>query len=116
MLLKSRGMLFENDEKALAFLSRVSYFRLKYYWMDMLDEQTEHDFYAGSSFWQVVKRYEFDRRMRQILFNAVDFAGFDFSCSHINGVGDMTELESVGGAQINKDTVLTVNHHDGKTG
>lgn len=71
MLLKSRGMLFENDEKALEFLSRVSYFRLKYYWMDMLDEQTEHDFYAGSSFRQVVKRYEFDRRMRQILFNAV---------------------------------------------
>ena len=70
-MLKSRGMLFENDEKALAFLSRVSYFRLKYYWMDMLDHETEHDFLVNTHFRTVVERYKFDKTLKQILFDAI---------------------------------------------
>lgn len=43
-LLRSRGMAFGNEEKAKQCLAHISYFRLKYYWTDMQDEETEHDF------------------------------------------------------------------------
>ena len=43
-LLRSRGMQFSNEEYAKKSLSHISYFRLKYYWTDMIDEETEHDF------------------------------------------------------------------------
>lgn len=70
-ILKSRGMSFGDDRKALSFLSRVSYFRLKYYWMDMLDKETENDFLPNTRFETVVERYEFDKVLRQIVFDAV---------------------------------------------
>lgn len=35
--LKNRGMHFLNEQLAKEFLNRISYFRLKYFWIDMLD-------------------------------------------------------------------------------
>lgn len=49
-LLRSRGMQFNNEEYAKECLAHISYFRLKYYWTDMIDEETEHDFHEGASF------------------------------------------------------------------
>ena len=48
-LLRSRGMEFINEEEAKRCLAHISYFRLKYYWSDMRDEETEHDFKEGAS-------------------------------------------------------------------
>lgn len=70
-ILKSRGMEFASECEARELLSRVSYFRLKYYWMDMVDEETG-DFKAGASFESVAERYEFDRQLRLILFGAIE--------------------------------------------
>lgn len=71
-LLRSRGMVFSSEEYARQCLQHISYFRLKYYWTDMRDEDTEHDFLKGASFDDVVARYNFDRNLRLILFYAIE--------------------------------------------
>jgi len=65
-------MTFSNEEKAKQCLAHISYFRLKYYWSDMRDEETEHDFKEGASFDNVIARYDFDRNLRLILFDAIE--------------------------------------------
>ena len=71
-LLRSRGMAFSNEEEAKQCLAHISYFRLKYYWTDMRDESTEHDFKEDASFDDVIARYNFDRNLRLILFDAIE--------------------------------------------
>ena len=71
-LLRSRGMAFSNEEEAKQCLAHISYFRLKYYWTDMRDEETEHDFKENASFDEVIARYNFDRNLRLILFDAIE--------------------------------------------
>lgn len=71
-LLRSRGMQFSNEENAKQCLAHISYFRLKYYWTDMRDEETEHDFKEGALFDNVIARYNFDRSLRLILFDAIE--------------------------------------------
>lgn len=65
-------MQFSSEEYAKECLSHISYFRLKYYWTDMRDEETEHDFKEGASFDDVIARYNFDRSLRLILFDAIE--------------------------------------------
>ena len=71
-LLRSRGMQFSSEEYAKECLSHISYFRLKYYWTDMIDVETEHDFLKDTSFDDVIARYNFDRSLRLILFDAIE--------------------------------------------
>lgn len=70
-ILKQRGMEFRDDAFAKKYLARVSYFRLKYFWVDLVDEITD-DFKEGVCFENVIERYEFDKSLRQILFNAIE--------------------------------------------
>ena len=70
-ILKSRGMVFCDENLATSYLTRISYFRLKYYWTDMIDVATGH-FSDDASFDTVIQRYEFDKRLRSILFAAIE--------------------------------------------
>lgn len=70
-ILSNRGMEFKDEELAKSYLQRISYFRVKYYWIDMIDEEVD-DFKKNSSFEAVIERYEFDRELRQILFKAIE--------------------------------------------
>ena len=65
-------MAFGDEERAKQCLAHISYFRLKYYWTDMRDEETEHDFMEGASFDDVIARYNFDRSLRLLLFDAIE--------------------------------------------
>lgn len=71
-LLKSRGMCFEDDQKAPHFLSNISYYRLKGYWWEMQEDKINHIFKEGSYFEEVIGLYNFDRRFRLIVFNAIE--------------------------------------------
>ena len=62
-ILKSRGMTFSDENLTASDLNRISYFRLKYYWADMIDVATGQ-FADGSSFDTVIQRYEFDKSLR----------------------------------------------------
>ena len=70
-ILKSRGMAFSDENLATSYLTRISYFRLKYYWTDMIDVATGH-FSDDASFDTIIQRYEFDKRLRSILFAAIE--------------------------------------------
>lgn len=69
--LKSLGMEFHDEDLAKKYLCRVSYFRMKYFWIDMIDE-VSGDFKKDVYFEDVIERYEFDKSLRQILFNAIE--------------------------------------------
>lgn len=71
MRLKSLGMEFHDEKLAKEYLGRVSYFRMKYFWIDMIDDNSG-DFKENVFFEAVVERYEFDKSLRKILFNAIE--------------------------------------------
>lgn len=71
-LLKSRGMSFSDENQASHYLSHISYYRLKGYWWDMQKDRVNHIFYPDSVFETVIERYNFDRYLRLILFDAIE--------------------------------------------
>ncbi|MBN7810184.1 Abi family protein [Algoriphagus sp. H41] len=71
-LLKSRGMSFRDKHSAPHFLQNISYYRLKGYWWDLQADRTDHVFQPDTYFEDIVDRYNFDRHLRLILFDAVE--------------------------------------------
>jgi len=71
-LLKQRGMLFYDELQASHFLENISYYRLKGYWWDMQQDRTSHIFAPNTYFESVIERYNFDRHLRLILFDAIE--------------------------------------------
>ena len=65
-------MLFRDEQFAVDCLKRISYFRLKAYWWDMQSHQDTHEFQPGWYFEDVIRRYEFDRELKQLLFPHID--------------------------------------------
>lgn len=70
--LKDRGMLFKNEITASDFFSNISYYRLKGYWWDMQADRDSHTFQTDTYFETVLERYNFDRHLRLILFDAIE--------------------------------------------
>lgn len=71
-LLKSRGMIFRNESQAALTLKNISYYRLKGYWWDMQNDYTLHTLKPNTYFEDIVDRYNFDRHLRLILFDAIE--------------------------------------------
>lgn len=71
-LLKDRGMLFRNESTVPHFLANISYYRLKGYWWDMQSDRINHNFHDNTYFEDVIERYNFDRHLRLILFDAIE--------------------------------------------
>ncbi len=66
--LKNRGLIVENDAKALHLLENISYYRLSGYWYPMLSApKTSHNFKPGSTFNNAFKLYCFDRELRKLI-------------------------------------------------
>ncbi|MGO1868489.1 MAG: Abi family protein [Sphingobacterium sp.] len=71
-LLKQRGMLFRDEGKASHFLGNISYYRLKGYWWDTQIDHKKHAFNPYTYFEDIIDRYNFDRHLRLILFDAIE--------------------------------------------
>lgn len=71
-LLKDRGMLFHFETEAIHFLQNISYYRIKGYWWDMQSDRVNHAFQPDTYFEDVIERYNFDRHLRLILFDAIE--------------------------------------------
>lgn len=65
-------MLFRNESEAAISLKNISYYRLKGYWWDMQADRCTHQFSPNTYFEDVVSRYNFDRHLRLILFDAIE--------------------------------------------
>jgi len=71
-LLKQRGMQFRNEASAEHTLKNISYYRLKGYWWDLQTDRTDHIIQPGTFFEDVIEYYKFDRKLRGILFDAIE--------------------------------------------
>jgi len=74
-LLISRGMMVENPMELENYLQQVNYYRLSGYWFNLkiIDPFTgAENFKPGTTFQMIRDRYEFDRRLRLLLMDAIE--------------------------------------------
>ncbi|MDD3966551.1 MAG: Abi family protein [Candidatus Marinimicrobia bacterium] len=71
-LLKSRGMIMKDKNNANNMFSRISYYRLEVYWWDIQINKTLHIFGKNACFENVIIRYEFDQKLRSLLFKSAE--------------------------------------------
>ena len=65
--LKSRGLTFADEEKALHLLKYIGYYRFSAYWHPLLANKQDRVFKAGAAFDAVFNIYKFDRELRKLL-------------------------------------------------
>lgn len=69
--LKSRGMNFSSEKKAIHYLSNLNYYRLRGYWI-IFEKNDSHDFEENTCFDKVLDLYIFDRELRLLLLDAIE--------------------------------------------
>lgn len=69
-LLKSRGLIVTDHSAAERFLKQVNYYRFSAYCLSF--EITRHQFKPNVTFDQIAKLYEFDRRLRFLIDEALE--------------------------------------------
>jgi len=70
--LKNRGLIIEDDNKALHLLEVISYYRLSGYWYPMLIDKQTHQFKSDSSFETAFNIYKFDRELRLLILRELE--------------------------------------------
>ncbi|MCC8038940.1 MAG: Abi family protein [Bacteroidales bacterium] len=70
-ILKQRGLTVNDEPNALRQLGIISYFRLATYFRPMEADKALHTFKPGSSFENAVDLYYFDKKLRALLFSAI---------------------------------------------
>lgn len=72
-LLKARGLQIQDETRATLFLEAVSFFRLTPYMRPFqLANDPTHSFRADASFRDLSRLYDFDRRLRLLLIDAIE--------------------------------------------
>lgn len=71
-LLKQRGLTIQDEARAICFLKAVSFFRLTPYMRPFQHPNQSHTFKAGAGFRQISRLYDFDRRLRLLVIDAVE--------------------------------------------
>lgn len=74
-LLKERGLVFDDENEAAAYLFNISYYRLRAYTYPFQDnsEDINHNFIRKNiHFKDIMDLYCFDRRLRSYIFNAIE--------------------------------------------
>src|SRR5687767_3304096 len=69
--LEERGLIIEDHDRARRWLSRVSYYRLSAYFLPF-KVQGQDRFQEGASLGQICDLYNFDRRLRLLLLDAIE--------------------------------------------
>lgn len=71
--LKDRGLIIENESKALHLLEHLSYYRLSGYWYPMLSNpKSAHNFKPNSTFKNAFKMYCFDRELKSLIMTEIE--------------------------------------------
>ncbi|RYE34967.1 MAG: Abi family protein [Sphingobacteriaceae bacterium] len=71
--LKNRGLVVEDNQKAIFLLENISYYRLSGYWYPLLQEpKSSHLFKTGASFNQSFQLYCFDRDLRKLVSSELE--------------------------------------------
>lgn len=74
--LQERGLQINNPKVTLITLSHISYYRLSAYWHPYRKRDLEgnvlDEFVANALFEEVLNRYEFDRKLRLLILDAIE--------------------------------------------
>ena len=74
--LKKRGLIIDDEDVTCEYLSNISYYRLRAYtypFQNNTDESADHEFKRKDiHFKDIVDLYCFDKRLRSLVFNAVE--------------------------------------------
>lgn len=73
-LLEERGLLVKNRAKVINTLKEINYYRLSAYFYTFLEDKANHVYKPNTTFNKVIKLYQFDSRLRQILLPALESA------------------------------------------
>ena len=72
-LLKQRGLIIPDEQKAVSYLTNIGYFRLSAYFHPLLKEpKINHRYKDGATFDMALNMYRFDRKLRILLFNEIE--------------------------------------------
>jgi len=71
-LLKERGMIIEDEVKALFLLEKISYFRLSGYWFNYYINRDEKVFSKSITFGEAFNIYLFDKDLRKIILSELE--------------------------------------------
>lgn len=72
-LLKNRGLIINDRQKAQLYLESIGYYRLSAYMHPLLKTpKTLHQYKEGATFSKVVMLYRFDKKLRLLLFNEIE--------------------------------------------
>jgi len=71
-LLKSRGLQFADETKALHLLKRIGYYRLSVYWRPLLADKRNLVFKPHANFDTAFALYKFDREFRQLILSELE--------------------------------------------
>jgi len=69
-LLKSRGLVIENEDKCLKFLRSVNYYWFSAYFLPF--KKKNGTYRVQTSFEKIYRIFEFDRRLRTIIFSVIE--------------------------------------------
>lgn len=128
-ILRSRGVSAVDTEACKRILERVNYYRLTAYLLPF--KQADGNYEPGTDFMRAYRIYEFDRKLRRILFSAIEtieiYLRAEFSYFHAHKYGaegymDPANFSSRHDAQRFKETIereirnnsasLFVKHHE----
>lgn len=72
-LLKSRGLVISDEDKAVRYWESIGYYRLSAYMYPFLKAPKEtHQYKDGTTFQQVLNLYRFDKKLRMLLLNEIE--------------------------------------------
>lgn len=72
-ILKNRGLLIEDENRAITILERINYYRFMAYGLTLKRTSTLEEIYEdGVSFESIFSLYEFDKKLRTLLLEAIE--------------------------------------------
>lgn len=121
--MKKRGLNVRNDEQAVTCIQNIGYYRLSAYLYPFLSVPKEAQiFKPGSSFDTVVSIYEFDHRLRVLMFREIGKIEVAFRSAMANIVAKesgnifwMTDAALFVDRERYRKTVAAIEHELGHT-
>lgn len=106
-LLRRRGMHIDDEARAKHYLAHLNYYRLRGYWIgsEVPDGNRDHPFRAGTDFDAVIALYDFDRRLRLEINDAIERVEVSFRTRWAYVLGHKA------GACAHRESALFDAHH-----
>ncbi len=67
LILKERGLIINDQDRAVKYLKNVGYFRLTGYMFHLQSKDGNHTFIEGTKFEDIITLYQFDKKLRGVI-------------------------------------------------